>query len=56
MRSFSKLNKLFLGVCAAGGGAITYYFLNGANKKVYASWTTNYQPPGHAKWDENWDQ
>ncbi|XP_044260111.1 serine/threonine-protein phosphatase Pgam5, mitochondrial-like isoform X1 [Tribolium madens] len=54
MRPFSKVNKLFLGVCVASG-AVTYYFLNGSNKKVYASWTSNYEPSAHARWDDNWD-
>jgi serine/threonine-protein phosphatase PGAM5 len=54
MKPLSKLSKVFLGFCAASG-AVTYYYLNSSEKKVYASWTVNYEPSAHAKWDDNWD-
>ncbi|XP_063929716.1 serine/threonine-protein phosphatase Pgam5, mitochondrial isoform X2 [Zophobas morio] len=54
MRPLIKLKKAFLGVCVASG-AITYYYLTSPNKKVYASWTTNYEPSAYAKWNDNWD-
>ncbi|XP_065170544.1 serine/threonine-protein phosphatase Pgam5, mitochondrial-like isoform X2 [Atheta coriaria] len=61
MASFTKLQKLVLGLGAVSGAAIYYItnvyepekkeFLD--NKKVHASWTTNYVPS--TKWDDNWD-
>ncbi|RZC40580.1 serine/threonine-protein phosphatase Pgam5, mitochondrial [Asbolus verrucosus] len=55
MKPLTKFHKILLGVGAASG-VVTYYCLNNnSNKKVYASWTTSYEPSKHAKWNENWD-
>ncbi|XP_060533916.1 serine/threonine-protein phosphatase Pgam5, mitochondrial-like isoform X2 [Cylas formicarius] len=54
MTHFSKTKKLLLGLGAVSGVAVLYY-CNGQNRRVHASWTSNYVPSPHAKWDENWD-
>lgn len=55
MKSFSKSKRLLLGLSAVSGVA-TLYCINNPDKRVFASFTTNYNPSNNGKWDENWDQ
>ncbi|KAJ8985242.1 hypothetical protein NQ317_018272 [Molorchus minor] len=53
--SFSKTQRILLGLGAISGVA-TFYHSNNNKNKAHASWTTSYEPATNAKWDENWDR
>lgn len=54
MRNVNRIKQLLIGTSGLCGGALLYYYFR-PNREAHASWTTNYVPSAHAKWDSNWD-
>ncbi|XP_050302247.1 serine/threonine-protein phosphatase Pgam5, mitochondrial-like isoform X2 [Anthonomus grandis grandis] len=54
MSTFHKGKKVLWGLGAATG-VTTFYYFNQDKFRVFASWTSNYEPSPCAKWDDNWD-
>lgn len=56
MATFTKYKSILYSLGVTASGFAAYITVNQDKNKVFASWTSNYEPSFCSRWDENWDQ